>query len=175
MAFGPAPQVFRAATDWAEQSGRTVSTWCGGGLVAAIAAVGCTLGSGKEAKDAVLHFVMPLHSAAGRPPWADIPAVQQFSILAAASPAEEKREILEYLLSQSPRRPEFCTSGRLAALIEIVGDQRLPLLFGWIESFDPGLVAWEPRWPNWFRVSRREVAQPRRGPDTGPRRSRSVD
>jgi len=111
-------------------------------MVAAIAAVGCTLGSGKVAKEAAVHFVMPFHSTAGRPPWEDIPAVQQFSILAAASPAEERREILEYLPSQSPRRPEFWTSERLAALIEIVGDQRLRLLFGWIESFDPALVGW---------------------------------
>src|SRR5262249_30520992 len=84
MAFGRASPMFRAAEAWADQSGRRIANYRGGGLLAAVAAVGSAFATGKDANDAALRFVLPRHSTADMPPWKDIPVAQQISILSAA-------------------------------------------------------------------------------------------
>jgi very-short-patch-repair endonuclease len=142
MAFGPASPIFRAATAWANKNGRNVATWRGDGLPAAMAAVGCAVCADKRAKDVALRLVAPSRSTMDTLCWEELPIAQQLSILAEACPLGDEREILEHLLSQSPQGPQFWTPGRLVALIEVVSEARLPLLFGWLEPFDPASLGW---------------------------------
>jgi very-short-patch-repair endonuclease len=85
---------------------------------------------------------MPDHSTVGMPRWEDVPVAQQLSALAASCAPGHKREVLEHLLSHSHLPAQLWSASRLAALIEIRGSEALPLLFGWLESFDPTSLGW---------------------------------
>jgi hypothetical protein len=143
MTIGNSALSLGVARQWADRNGTELSLWRGGGLGAAFESIGAAISRRPSSKQAALARLLPTVEGSAEATWGSLGATQRARLLEATFPAGTEREALTRLVEPVDREGDsFWSEERFAALMRIVPDNPLCLLFCWSEPFELSALSW---------------------------------